>query len=67
MREVTGGTNFGCLPTEQHFGLGSLTAVDALEIRWPGGGLQIVDDPPVNATIRIVEGEPGYKRVKFAK
>jgi hypothetical protein len=26
-----------------------------------------VEGPPANATIRIVEGEPGYKRVQFAK
>jgi hypothetical protein len=60
MREVGGGTNFGCLPTEQHFGLGELTEIQSLEIRWPGGDLQHVTNPPVNATIRVVEAEPGY-------
>src|SRR3954466_789875 len=65
MREVGGGANFGCMPTEQHFGLGELTGITALEIRWPGGRLQRVDSPPVNATIRIVEGEPGFERVSF--
>ncbi|MEO7650479.1 MAG: FG-GAP-like repeat-containing protein [Bryobacteraceae bacterium] len=65
MREVGGGANFGCLPTEQHFGLGERTEISALEIRWPGGDLQRVDNPPVNATIRIVEGEPCFESVLF--
>jgi hypothetical protein len=65
MREVGGGANFGCLPTEQHFGLGELTEIAALEIRWPGGGLQRVENPPVNATILIVEGEPSFEKVSF--
>ena len=36
-REVSGGSNFGCLPFEQHFGLAAISKVDALEIRWPSG------------------------------
>jgi hypothetical protein len=60
MREVGGGTNFGCLPTEQHFGLAELTEIQSIEVRWPGGDLQHVTNPPVNTTIRVVEGEPGF-------
>ena len=32
----------------------------ALEIRWPNGLVQRVDDLPVNHTIRVTEGEPGW-------
>jgi tetratricopeptide (TPR) repeat protein len=63
MREVFGGTNFGCLPCEQHFGLGTLKKVDALEIRWPSGASQVIENPPVNDTIRITEGQPGWEQV----
>ena len=63
MREVNGGTNFGCLPTEQHFGLGSRSSVDALEIRWPSGLNQRVENPPVNETIRVIEGVKAWERV----
>jgi ASPIC and UnbV/FG-GAP-like repeat len=63
MREVGGGTNFGCLPTEQHFGLADLTQVDALEIRWPSGLRQRVDNPPLNRTIRLTEGQPAWHDV----
>jgi len=63
MRQVGGGTNFGCLPSEQHFGLGAGASVDALEIRWPSGLNQRVENPPVNETIRIVEGLADWERV----
>ena len=56
-RLVSGGTGFGCLPLGQHFGLGSVAAADSLEIRWPSGRRQTVEGLPVNATIRIVEGD----------
>jgi len=57
IREVTNGSSFGCLPLEQHFGLGAATAAGALEIRWPSGLVQRIDNPPVNETIRITEGQ----------
>jgi hypothetical protein len=63
MREVGGGTNFGCLPAEQHFGLGDCDEILAIEIRWPSGFRQRVEAPPVNSTIRIVEGREGFERV----
>ena len=63
LREVFHGTSFGCLPFEQHFGLGKATQVDALEIRWPSGLMQRVENPPVNKTIRITEGQPEWEYV----
>jgi hypothetical protein len=55
-RVVNGGSNFGCLPTQQHFGLGQLERVDALEIWWPSGETQRLENLPVNTSIRITEG-----------
>ena len=63
MREVSHGSSFGCLPLEQHFGLAEATTVDRLEIRWPGGFTQTVNHPPVNETIRVIEGVPGWEPV----
>ncbi len=62
-RLVSGGSSFGCLPFEQHFGLGSSRAVESLEIRWPSGLLQRLDGPPANSTVRIVEGREGWEPV----
>jgi tetratricopeptide (TPR) repeat protein len=63
MREVNHGTSFGCLPLEQHFGLGTATQVDEIEIRWPSGLVQKVANPPVNETIRVVEAQSEWEFV----
>jgi hypothetical protein len=55
-REVSGGSNFGCLPFEQHFGLGMIGTIDAVEIRWPSGLKQRFAGLPVNTTCEITEG-----------
>jgi hypothetical protein len=60
MKEVSGGTNFGCLPFEQHFGLASHTEIEAIDVRWPSGLTQRFENPPVNSTIEMVEGQEGW-------
>ena len=69
-RAVDGGSGFGCLPFEQHFGLSRIERVDSLEILWPSGLKQQFSNLPVNHTIRIVEGRPDwedvYKKAKGA-
>jgi len=62
-RAVDGGSGFGCLPFEQHFGLAQIQRVDSLEIHWPNGLTQRLGSLPVNSTIRIVEGRPGWEDV----
>jgi tetratricopeptide (TPR) repeat protein len=63
MREVTHGSSFGCLPLEQHFGLGAATQADALEVRWPTGFAQRVENLPVNQTIRVIEAQTEWEYV----
>ncbi len=60
---VSGGSGFGCLPFEQHFGLGKLTRVDALEIWWPSGLKQRLENLPFNTTIGIIEEQPGWSEI----
>jgi hypothetical protein len=62
-RLVSSGSGFGCLPYEQHFGLGKLTQIDWLEIRWPSGHVQRLEQLPLNQSIRIVEGKAGWEAV----
>jgi len=62
-REVSGGTNFGCLPFEQHFGLADIVKMDAVEIRWPSGLQQRFEGPPVNSSLEFTEGESAWKDV----
>jgi hypothetical protein len=41
-----------------HFGLGEHDRIDRLEIAWPGGARQTIDQPAANTTHEIVEGQP---------
>jgi hypothetical protein len=54
---VNGGSNFGCLPPQQHFGLGQGTEVDALEVWWPSGLKQRWENLPVNQAVHLTEGD----------
>ncbi len=40
-----------------HFGLGTRTKADSVEVRWPNGPVQVFREVPANAFLRIVEGE----------
>ncbi|CAN5721033.1 CRTAC1 family protein [soil metagenome] len=40
-----------------HFGLGTATKVDKLEIQWPDGTLETVDVPAVDTKLRITQGK----------
>jgi hypothetical protein len=59
MREVSGG---GGLYTEHmlpvHFGLGSATQVDRLEVRWPSKQIDIVNNVSSNQILHLVESSP---------
>jgi hypothetical protein len=55
-RVINGGSNFGCLPPQQHFGLGQLEAVESLEIWWPSGVMEKFEGLPANTRVKIVEG-----------
>jgi hypothetical protein len=61
-REVSGGSSFGCLPFEQHFGLADAQKVDAIQIRWPSGLIQHFTDLQVNDTLSFTEGERTWQR-----
>jgi len=62
-RVINGGSNFGCLPAEQHFGLAQMESIDRLEIWWPSGLTQRIENPPVNKSIRVTEGQEHWEEV----
>lgn len=41
-----------------HWGMGQLTQLDSLTIRWPSGITQTLNDVPVDQILRINEGQP---------
>jgi hypothetical protein len=44
-----------------HFGLGSATRVDKLEIQWPDGSAESFEVPAIDKTLTIVEGKGANK------
>ena len=62
IREVDGGNGYaGQSSARVHFGLGSATAVESLQIRWPSGTVQTVS-APVDRITTITEAAPGSTR-----
>jgi hypothetical protein len=59
------GGSFGASSLRPHLGLGRATAIDLLEIRWPGSGLvQRFEGPlPADRIYEIREGEPRPKAI----
>jgi len=60
-RIVTGESVMGQHSTTLHFGLGSSTRVESIEVRWPGGMTRIVRDPEIDRYHRIEA--PGADRL----
>jgi hypothetical protein len=42
--------------TRLHFGLGQRARVERVEVQWLGGGVDIVENPPVDGELAIVQG-----------
>ncbi|MBM3973465.1 MAG: CRTAC1 family protein [Planctomycetes bacterium] len=65
-RDVGSGGCFGANPLRQHLGLGKATALKRLEVRWPkSGATQTLRDLPIDATIRVVEGQDGFVKLEL--
>ena len=57
IREVRAGTGYLSQDdTRLHFGLGAELSVEALEIRWPDGKLEVMKDLEVNRLIEVTRG-----------
>jgi hypothetical protein len=58
MDEVrSGGSYLSQSDTRLHFGLGSASRVDKLEIRWPDGSSQVFQDVAADRFYQIREGQ----------
>ncbi len=56
--EVRAGESYGtCNSSQLHFGLGSLTSIDSIVVRWPSGLTQTIVTPVVDQFLTIVEGD----------
>jgi hypothetical protein len=50
-----------------HFGLGTATKADRLEVTWPDGQVDVIENLPVNHVITVREGQGETQRVPFAR
>jgi hypothetical protein len=57
IREIYGGMGFSQDEGVAHFGLGQRTQVERLEIRWPSGQVDELEDIPADQKIRVFEGQ----------
>ncbi len=56
VQEVSGGSGFSAQNQRRlHYGLGTATAVDRVEIRWPSGGREAIERPAIDRLHRVRE------------
>ena len=53
-----GGSYLSTHSRRLHWGLGSAESVAKIDIVWPGGYHQVVESPPINSILVIIEGSP---------
>jgi enediyne biosynthesis protein E4 len=68
LREVQSGSSYLTQnDLRAHFGLGVANRSERLEIRWPSGVTEVVQDLPANHVITVREGEGVIGRVPLAR
>jgi len=66
VREVKAGSSYlGQNDLRVHFGVGSATSADRLEVRWPGGQTEVVSMLRVDQIVTITEGQGVTARTPF--
>ncbi len=57
-------SSFGQAPRRQEIGLGNAKAITSLEVFWPASGIrQRILEVPLDAVIRVTEGEAGFQEI----
>lgn len=58
IRDVRSGEGFRHMSTlNTHFGIGADTEIQELVIKWPSGVVDVIENPDINTTHHIVEGQ----------
>ena len=52
----SGGSYLSASDLRLHFGLGARTAIDRIDVRWPSGQTQTLENPPIDHILVIKEG-----------
>ena len=68
VRTVRAGSSYqGQNDLRVHFGLGEAASAERLEIEWPGGATDIVENIEANAILTVSEGDGVTGRVPFSR
>jgi hypothetical protein len=67
VREVKAGSSYlGQNDLRQHIGLGSITRLEKVEIRWPNGIVETITDVAAGQQVTVTEGKGLTARVPLA-
>jgi hypothetical protein len=68
VREIKAGSSYlGESDLRLHFGLGRAAQVGRIEIRWPSGATEVVQNVPANAVVTITEGKGATAQTPFVR
>jgi hypothetical protein len=68
VREVKAGSSYlGQNDVRVHFGLNRATRIDRLEVRWPSGRVEVIQNIPANHIVTLVEGEGATTHTPFVR
>jgi len=68
MREVKSGSSYlGQNDLRVHFGLGAVTRIEKIDIRWPTGDVETIRDVAADQIVTVTEGKGITGRVAFAR
>ena len=58
IRDVVSGSGFRYMSSlNTHFGIGSDSSVSSITVYWPSGTVDVINNPGINTTINVTEGE----------
>jgi hypothetical protein len=55
--KTAGGSYLASHDSREVLGIGSASKIDSVEIRWPSGKIDRLANPPINAYLKVVEGQ----------
>jgi hypothetical protein len=68
MREIKAGSSYlGESDLRVHFGIGRATDISRIEIRWPSGATELIQNTPANGILTISEGKGITSRTPFVR
>jgi hypothetical protein len=66
VREVKAGSSYLAQnDLRVHFGLGNAPKADRLEIHWPGGPVEVIEDIEANRIVTVRQGDGVIRSVPF--